>query len=303
MTENQTDANIDVTPSVTPDAPTDSSSVDTSPEVSTTGATEASPPSTLQEAVTAELEKGADAPSDADVPPEEVTPAPEKDEELPFHEHPRWKERQEELERLRPLADRAKAIDEYASKYGVTQDQVSAALEMAALWNTNPEEVKTKLESMLQARGLSDKLPEDLQKRVDDGVDSVETARELAKVRAEANMTRQQAEQVALQRTQSDRDNALNAWESKKKESDPDWGRKYSFIEARFNSLVRSQQPRSPQEFVALAEKAHESVSTELASFVPKPKTAVSPKNHGSSRTNSKPSSMLEAVQQVLAGR
>jgi len=196
-----------------------------------------------------------------------------------------------EMERIKPIAEHHEKIVEYCDKYNITPDQFSKVLEIQALLNTNPEEaLKRILPIVEQVQGFTgDKLPQDIQKEVDEGTLTLNRARELASLRAKQQFgtnrfdqyqRKQQSEQQA--NLQQGMTAAMQSWTSAKQGSNPDFKPKvndadpdgvYEFVTDRFVSLMNKRDKnqnfenlvRTPQELTALLEKAYGQVVRSLA--------------------------------------
>ncbi len=212
-----------------------------------------------------------------------IAVADEKDKELPFHKHARFQEIIKEratfkakADELSPYAERAKAIDTYCQKHGITGEEFNSALEITALLRVNPAEGLKSLRTYVDTLEVSmgNKLPADLQKDVDDGSLSLERAKELTQARIKSQgleHTSRRTEAQVVQERQASIASAVNSWDSQKRTTDTAYDKKYPFIEKTFIALCTMNPPRTPQEAVSLAEKAYAEVNTNLGSFVPKP--------------------------------
>ncbi len=209
--------------------------------------------------------------------------ADEKDKQLPFHKHPRFqeviKERasfKQKSEELTPLAERAKSIDGYCQKYGISGEEFNTVLELTALTHVNPSEALKSLRAYVDTLevSLGNKLPDDLQKEVDDGALSMVRAKELTNARIKnqglEHTTKRSEAQVAQER-QAAITGAVNAWDSQKRTTDVAYDKKYPLIEKAFVAECTLNPPRTPQEAVLLAEKAYKTVNDALGSLTPKP--------------------------------
>jgi len=218
----------------------------------------------------------------------------EKDKTLPFHSHPRFreviKERatfKQEVESLKPVAQRAQAIDQYCQKHGISDEEFNSAIQLTALLHTDPTKALDALRAYVDTLevSLGNKLPADLQKEVDDGTLSLERAKELtdARIRNQGleHTSKKSEAQVAQERSNAIT-TAVNSWDSQKRASDTAYDKKYPLIEKAFIALCSMNPPRNPQEAVTLAEKAYAEVNTAMSAFVPKPPTRKVLKTNGS---------------------
>ncbi len=229
----------------------------------------------------------------------------EKDKALPFHDHPRFKELVEQkntfkteaetykqdLERLQPLATIAEDLGKYCQKFGISDGELQTALEIVALAKTNPKEFAQRLRTHLEQAEITigDKLPTDLQKKVDDGLLDADSAKELSQLRLKAQgletTTKTTAESLAQQKQRQLVD-AANVWEAKKKESDLEYSKRFDLFQDRLQVLYAQQPPQTPAEVAALCDRAYEEVVKRLSAFVPRPKPRKVLDNHHSPRVN-----------------
>lgn len=256
-----------------------------------------------------------------EVKKEEVDPSkqqPVKDEELPFHKHPRWQKviaENKQLREAKPLAEEAQSVRTYRQQHQISDEQFSQGMTFLAKLNTDPkgaiEMLKGTLETLQVSQGMA--LPADLQAKVTDGTLPEDIAKELAQARVNVQRgTRQsqdsatQAQQAAVQGMTS----AVNVWEQSRRSSDPDYAPKkdgepdgkYEFVESKFLQLASAKPPKSAQEAVALVEQAYGEVSKSLQRFVPKPApTKVLNSNASSTTAKKEPTTMREAMAQAAA--
>ena len=128
-----------------------------------------------------------------------------------------------------------------------------------------------------QALGIS--LPADLHQQVENGQIPVETAREIsinriqnARLQTESNSYRDgmelQNQQVLANRIYD----SVAAWETQTKARDPDWALKKDIVERFSQSIVMSEgRPTSPQQAVAMAQKAYEEANRVVERMRPQP--------------------------------
>lgn len=241
----------------------------------------------------------------------ESTTATEEEELPPFHEHPRWKEVQGELKVLREKQQAFDKLTEFRTQYGVSEEQMEAALQVVALGNTKPEQaleaLKVYTERLEEQVGA--KLPNDLQQEVEDGLISEARAKELARLRATAQGEAQrakQAQQTVEKQFHSAVAESVGVWEQTKVKSDPTFkpgSGLYQLVLDRGAGLWRNAPPKTPQEAVKLFEDAYQSVKKAVQGLVPPPPARKVLTSTGSS-TNVKqapPKTPQEAVERALA--
>lgn len=236
-----------------------------------------------------------------------------KDELPPFHEHPRWQEKlaenkelQTTIEKLKPSAERAEAIDRFCATNSITTEQFQQALEVAALLNADPAKALERLtpvyEALQQYNGS--KLPDDLQADIDAGTITIGRAKEIARYRAEVKVNEkrgQHSAQQAQQQEQSAVMNAVVAWDTAKRKSDPNFKPKseanavnglWEFVSDRFNVLVTTKFANgvkpTPQDVIQIAEQAYNDVKKSFGTFS-QPKKAMKSLTSSGSSTHATP--------------
>lgn len=279
------------------------------------------------------------AAADADKKAAEGEPADKdkKDEQLPFHNHPRFKEIVSENQQLKERvaefeegeigtnAKRYHDINDFLVGNNLTGDDFANALQIAALMKNNPEKALQAIHpyynALLQTNGHV--LPEDIQRKLDDGVIDEETARAMSVDRArnrmlqgrlqrEQQMTRQQREE---QRERQEREgyqqelgkirDAVADWEKQWSESDPDYSKVMPLVRRAIVEATTAKPPRTPEEAVKLANETRDQVKEELRGLVGdrQPMRTVHQEgvNAGSQPTK-KPENGLDVVKQAVAG-
>lgn len=240
---------------------------------------------------------------------QEAPSTEEKKEELPpFHQHPRWQEKvqevntlKQEVDKMKPLAERVTQLEQFCAQHGITGEQFQQALEVAALINTDPAKALEKLSPVYDALSQynGSKLPEDLQADVDSGALSPERAKEIAQLRAQGKVTEKRQQMTAEQRVQQEHQQnlqAIQAWDVAKQKTDlsfkpktdnnaPDG--KWEFVRDRFNAMVNQRFAQgdrpTPQTLIALVEQAYAEVSRSFGQFVASKKPLKSLTSSGSS--------------------
>ena len=265
-----------------------------------------------------------------------VRPTPSKDkvdedgkEIPPFNAHPRWKEVTTERNDLRtkvaeyerdwkPLVTQQRGIVDYCNENNVTPEQFQQALEIAALVNNNPREALKRIQPIIENLKQFDEsaLPADLQKRVVDEELSLNTAKEIATLRAQAkgqefnsNALRQRTERTAF----AQRMTALTSWERSMMSKDPDFrpkvkpedvDGKYETVVNMFRGLVAQRPPQSEPDLIAMLQYAYDSVNKMFTTrLTPKTPTGKMVPANGSSASiqEKEPESLEEVVFQTAA--
>lgn len=200
-----------------------------------------------------------------------------EDEKLPFHKEPRFQELvkeknqyKQELDAVKPLAARAKVLDDYVIQNNIQPAQLQSALEYLRLLNTDPakayEMLKPTYEQLSQFTG--DRLPADLQDRVAAGTLDAELAKEIAQGRGNKQWQTAQQQmqgQTAAQRAEFAIQGSIDAWASATMAKDPDLkpkapgavDGKWEYVDMKLRSLRQANPPKTPQEAVALTEQAY----------------------------------------------
>ncbi len=207
-----------------------------------------------------------------------------KDKNLPFNNHPRWKEviqernqARAEIEDLKPRAEFGEALSSYCRDNDISQEDLQTALELAALSKRDVKAFRSRLQEYADGIDYStgERLPADIQKKVDEGHLDLESAKELAQLRESKKhgsaQVRKTQEQLQREHTSSV-SNALNSWEMSMKKTDPDWDTRRQLLTDRLSSLWRTNPPQSVADAIALAEQANKFVKEQVAKFRPKPR-------------------------------
>ena len=330
---------------VNPESSTGNDVMDDSSSSQTTSEQDVKAPSTMLDAVRQAVsqettpeapanEPGKEETSPSEKPDaeKEVEKEPEETEESPGEEegdeqqaqepvpYERFNEVNEKYKRLEqqsndnePSVKAHTAIVQYCNQNNITQEQFSQALEVQALLNSNPTEALKRLLPIVESlQGfVGDRLPKDLQERVDAGNIELADAKELAQLRAQVQFGKGSIEQI--QRNQQERHQAeqqramttaVDGWTQSKFKNDPDFrvkskadmpDGKYEMVYAKFAALLH-QTDRSgkfvnpvvtPQEMTSLLERAYTEVNKSFSSFTRKPATRRPLMHNGSSRTTS----------------
>lgn len=276
-------------------------------------------PTSLLDAVKSAAQKPADAASstvetngksaeDADAPKASLDDAAkdkqkaEADQKLPFHNHPRWKEMISERDAYRSDADQYRKITSFMSSNSLSVDEVREGFEVMALMKTNPAEAHKRI-SDYKARldaFVGEKLPEALQKKVEEGFVDPDTAKEYARLQAEKQLV--EARQVQHQQQQAAQaqvamQQAVVNWEQQQQVKDPDWSKKQALVTDQVKLMLMANQPSTPDEAVQLVEQAHRIIRERLSAIAPqrRPVTHVSSASSSASAV-AQPKSLLEAV-------
>lgn len=276
-------------------------------------------PASLLDAVKRAVQKQADADSstvetNGASAKESTPPAPglddpakdkarsEADQKLPFHNHPRWKEVVAERDSFRSDAGEYRKITSFMSSHGLTNEEVVEGFQIMALMKTNPAEAHRKIseyKSKLDAF-VGEVLPPDIHKKVEEGYIDDATAKELAALKAEKRLHEERQKLAIEQQTEKSRNGihaAVVGWEQQMTAKDPDWSAKKELVTDQVKLMLQTEKPSTPDEALALVERAHSIIRERLSRFAPQRR----PVTHVSSATSSAnaapaPKSLLEAV-------
>jgi len=243
----------------------------------------------------------------------------------------KWQKTQTELEEVKPIVEHHNQIVQFCTAKNISQQQFSEGLEVMGLINTNPKEALVKLNKLVEdLQGfVGDRLPADLQAKVDNGKLELVDAKELAQARAQARYGERSLQQYQQMRAQERQTNlhhsmisAVNSWVDSKK-NDPDfkpkakadgpdgkWERVYDKVAALLNQVDVSgkvvNKVETPQQMAALMERAYQAVHSSMA-VVKKPATRKPLMHNGSSRSNGtakieNAKTMREAIELAVKG-
>lgn len=246
------------------------------------------------------------------------------------------KQHEQYIEQVKPIVDGYNAISSFCQENEISQQDFNQALELAALANKNPEEFVKRMSPLVEQAKLftGDKLPPDLQTKVDDGSLELPLAQELARLRSKAKFgdaslkaQQQQMQQREYSQLQSQLAEGAKSWETAKRASDPDYkpkanenapDGKWEMTKSTFLAMLNETNAqgsyvnpvKGPKDMVALMDKAYARINTFMQRNNPKKLT---PKHLSSntSSTNGKQTNktietaptMAEAVKIAMNGR
>jgi hypothetical protein len=224
------------------------------------------------------------------------------DQKLPFHNHPRWKEVVAERDAYRTDAGEYRKITTFMSSNGLTNEDVVEGFQIMALMKTNPVEAHKKI-SEYKARldaFVGETLPEDVKRKLEDGYIDDASAKELAALKAEKQLIEQRQQYAIKQQAEQARlsiHSAVVGWEQQMKIKDPDWSAKQELVTDQVKLMLANERPSTPDEALALVERAHSIIRERLSRFAPQ-RRPVSTVSSASSSANASPvpKSLLEAV-------
>lgn len=198
------------------------------------------------------------------------------------------KEFETRYQAVEPVVKTHKEITEYCRTNGISQDQFREGLQLLSIINSDPAKAVEALSSLVeQLQGfVGDKLPEDLQKKVDDGKLEVADAKEIASLRAKAKygeskskQTKETQERDVERKFIHDVQTATTAWEKNVLKTDLDMregSEKQELVLAKYRTLATERDASgnfvhpiySPEDHVALFQKAYDFVNKFQSKFV-----------------------------------
>jgi hypothetical protein len=221
------------------------------------------------------------APTDPDAPP--VNMRPEN------REH--WSRLVAEKNAFKERAQNFDNLSTWVQNNGLDYEQVISGLTIMSLIQNDPikalEAVKPIYEKLQKEAGAV--LPDDLQQRIEDGRIDEESARELARQRAEAQHAARrvtvQADQMQAQQSQQLLHNiqsAVVSFEAQWKATDPDFPALHPSVVDRVGALIREEgAPQNADEAVAQVKRAIGQVRERMRKHIPE-KREIKPVTNGS---------------------
>ena len=230
------------------------------------------------------------------------------DENVPFHNHPRWKEIMREREELKQKSKHYEEISEYMRANGLSSGDLAQGFEVMALMKNDPAKAKEVLNMHMHrlAQFTGEILPRDLQMKVDMGEIDEASAVELAslrarheavhrqnvEVKAEANVNAEHAQQKAMY-------DAVVQWEQVVGVRDLEYKNKQALVTDRVKAIMmESGRPSNPQQAVEYVQRAYEDVNQRLGPLAGRsnPVRVVSSANSSSGSSAPQPRSLREAI-------
>jgi len=227
-----------------------------------------------------------------------------KEPQVPFHNHPRWKEVLKERDEARSVLDKTKAevdalrpqaegfvsLQQYCQKHNINDNEVQEALDLLALSKSDTKAFRARLQTYADVIDFAQgtRLPQDLQEKVDAGVLPEAEAQELSRYRLQkehlvrSNTASQEAvHQANVQQVTT----AINAWHLDNAKRDPGFNEpeRLQMLTDRIHYLWNAKQPTDVKSAIALAEQANVDVKARLAKLRPVPPVRKVLPNNGSS--------------------
>lgn len=231
-----------------------------------------------------------------------------------------YREREQELTRerdeFRTGHEQFGAIQSFMQENELRPQDVAEALQIAAQMNSDPagalEALKGKMAGLQEFTG--ERLPQDVQARVDSGEIDERDAQALVRQRnenallqrrsQEAEQRRQQESEAAqTQQVQQAMASAANAAQQELAKGDPDFDRKYPWIEKELRLLIAQEQPRNADQAAQLVRTAHSNVTRDLEKLAPRRQVRPGPSSSQTAsrgQSRNEPDSMAQAIQWAM---
>lgn len=295
----------------------------------------------LVDSVLAELNKGAKESSPGSEPEPEAPGSPTAETPAEPEEEPLGEVTDEELKRYAPRTQkriqqllqntyaaesRATAAEEKASRFDqivgfaeanrLSNEDVSATFEIAALMKTAPDKAYEKVLPIFLhlSQVTGNVLPPEIQQKVELGYLPESDARELVRLKARTALSEaQQAEQARQAETEQkleaqrnlvrEATDATAAWEEQRSKTDPDWSSKKDLVlEFTRSEIATKGFPASKAQMVELLNSVSARVDQQVARFRPAPRAVTPVTGTSSARASAEPTSAVEAAMIALGG-
>ena len=231
------------------------------------------------------------------------------EENIPFHNHPRWKEVMREKAQLAEKAKHYEEISDYMRANGLSNTEMAQGFEVMALMKNDPFKAKEILNAHMSklSEFTGDILPVDIQEKLDNGFIDTEAARELATYRARTQHTAKATEEynsrIAAEAEAAKKQEMYQAvvdWESKVNMRDSEYKNKQALVTDRVKSIMQqSGNPASPEDAVKYVEQAYNEINQRLGSLAGRNVPTRMPTSYNSSSSGNsapQPRSLQEAV-------
>lgn len=308
--------------------------VEATPAESSTATTDETEPDTLsvvRDVVDARASEEAEAAPSAEGEEgtgAEETPAGGEDNEnfsdVPFHQHPRFKQLVNERNALRPAAANYRNVENFLGQVNISPAEAADAMEIAGLMKTDPQEAWKRLQPGLQTLLIAagEVLTPDLEQMVESKAMTREAALEVSRSRAavSASTKKTQFEQERGQRQQQTQQgqaihDAAKTWEAGRMLKDPNFAAKAPLIRKKIEFLHSTGQvPTTAEGVTEQLRLVYGAVNRELGVAAAaqtrqqqQKKPALRPITGGQVAGNaanaSAPKSTMDVIRQVRASR
>lgn len=196
------------------------------------------------------------------------------------------------VKELEPAAEQMEALHNYMQERNLTPQNVSELLLVGGLvMSDNPKDLQAALVRVDSFRDqilsqLGEKLPDDLQKKVDDGLLDADSAKEVALSRVNAQRAEQRVltakahvenagkvvEDVNTTQAKERVHSTITDWQSQKFKSDPDYSRKAELLTKEIRLRVASEPNGvvlDPKRALTIAEEAYKEVNRIFGALAP----------------------------------
>jgi hypothetical protein len=252
---------------------------------------------------------------------ESETDTGETDEEnfsdVPFHEHPRFKQLLRQRDGYKAEAGEYKKITAFMEENQLTGQEAAEGFQIMAAMKSDPakawELLKPHVQAVLTAAG--EVLPPELEQRVQAGELSREAALNWSRDRArvgsyeaqQAQLQQRMQREAVAQRASAVRD-AAEQWQRGRQERDPRFGDKVELLQREVAFLQATEgRPDTPDGVRAQLQKAYGAVSSRMtvpaapAQPAPVAKRPVTGSSVSSANARPEPQSTLDIIEQVEA--
>lgn len=243
----------------------------------------------------------------------------QKAEDVPFHNHPRWKELKAERDSYREGAENYRKITDFMANTGLEPSEVAEGFQvMASLKSGTLDGLEQALayfeeKAQLLRQMTGRDLPQDLASKVNDGLVDEEVAREFARSQAasqlqqnqfdrQRQLSEQTAAEQARQQTAASMAQAVQGWEDGIKAKDPDYATKKEALVLDRARVLQGEvgAPKTPEEAIALVDRAYKEVNDRLRSILPARRPVSPPPASMSARVSPVPKSLGDAVRAAV---
>lgn len=230
------------------------------------------------------------------------------DDNVPFHNHPRWKEIMREREELKQKSKQYEEISEYMRANGLSSGELAQGFEVMALMKNDPARAKEVLNMHMQrlAQFTGEILPKDIQLKLDMGEIDEASATELAALRARSQVSQHQVQQSRTEAPNANEQvsqramyDAVVQWEQVVGMRDAEYKNKQAMVTDRVKAMMmESGRPTNPQQAVEYVQRAYEEVNQRLGPLAGRsnPVRVVSSANSSSGSSAPQPRSLREAI-------
>ena len=244
---------------------------------------------------------------------EDIQPSDEEGdyEDVPFNQHPRFKELIAEKNELKPLAENYRQITDFLSDNNINAEEAAEGFQIMALIKNDPVKAREALQPWIDELDLhsGNRFSDDIEQRLDQGYLDEQAAADLQRSRMAAEMAQgreaimqEQLAKASQQRQLDDLAAVVTDWEERKQQSDPDYSLKQDEMDDRVKALVSEfGQPQNAEQAIQLVEAAYETVNARYAARRPQKKAVRTASGGNPAGTPAAdPTSVLEVIEQTL---